>query len=268
MSKDDRPQSTPTELVQLRATLNAIPTHTWYASPSGRLTFVNKRTADYLGLPTDHPLRVGIDTSAPWDAHISFLRPDDQVQTRDLWSTCLRTGEGGKKSFRVRSGRGSYRWFLGRVEPLRASDGTLLRWVGVSQDVGANPDIEEFKSATSASQERSTNPLDNRRLRRVLDYVDEHLAQDIAVADLASVACLSIFHFTRAFSAAMGMPPHRYISQRRLKRAKALMTTENTPIVEAASMCGFASQASFTRAFRQATGVTPAAYRRAFGSSL
>jgi PAS domain-containing protein len=135
MSRDDRTQSTPMELLQLQATLNAIPTHTWYASPSGRLTFVNKRTADYLGLPIDHPWRVGIDNSTPWDAQISFLHPDDQVQTRDLWSTCLLTGEGGKKSFRVRSGRGGYRWFLGRVEPLRASDGTLVRWVGVSQDL-------------------------------------------------------------------------------------------------------------------------------------
>jgi hypothetical protein len=55
---------------QLRKTLDAIPAYTWYAAPSGALTFVNERTADYLGLPKDHPLRFGIDKGAAWDAHI------------------------------------------------------------------------------------------------------------------------------------------------------------------------------------------------------
>jgi AraC family transcriptional regulator len=54
---------------------------------------------------------------------------------------------------------------------------------------------------------QSRHRLDDARLRRVLVYVEEHLAEDITVADLANVACLSIFHFTRAFAAAMGVPP-------------------------------------------------------------
>jgi PAS domain-containing protein len=60
---------------QLRATLDVIPAYTWYADPSGALTFVNKRHADYLGLPKDHPLRFGIATGAAWDSHIPFLHP-------------------------------------------------------------------------------------------------------------------------------------------------------------------------------------------------
>jgi AraC family transcriptional regulator len=109
--------------------------------------------------------------------------------------------------------------------------------------------------------------LDERRLRRVLDYVEEHLADDIAVADLANVASLSIFYFARAFSAAVGMPPHRYVSQRRLEWAKKTMIAAGgTSIAEMAFVCGFSSQSSFTRAFRRATGLTPAMYRREFGS--
>jgi hypothetical protein len=50
-------------LAQLQATLNVVPAHTWYAAPSGGLTFVNRRTADYLGLPKDHPC-VSASTSA------------------------------------------------------------------------------------------------------------------------------------------------------------------------------------------------------------
>jgi AraC family transcriptional regulator len=108
----------------------------------------------------------------------------------------------------------------------------------------------------------SRHRLDDGRLRRVFAYVDEHLTEDISVADLANVACLSIFHFTRAFAATMGVPPHRYVSQRRLEHAKAMIGTGRTSLSEIALDCQFSSQSSFTRAFRRAIGVTPAEYRR------
>ena len=73
---------------QLQATLNVIPAYTWYALPSGALTFVNERTADYLGLPKDHPLRFGIDTGAEWDAHIPLLHPDDREESRRIPIEC------------------------------------------------------------------------------------------------------------------------------------------------------------------------------------
>jgi PAS domain S-box-containing protein len=135
-----RAEEPPRFVAQLQATLNVIPAYTWYAAPSGGLTFVNKRTADYLGLPKDHPLRLGIDIGAQWDAHIQILHPDDQEGSRKAWSTCLRTGEAAEFSQRVRNARGGYRWFLSRAEPIRASDGTLLQWIGV------NLDIEELRS--------------------------------------------------------------------------------------------------------------------------
>ena len=126
---------------QLRATLDVIPAYTWYADPSGALTFVNKRLADYLGLPKDHPLRFGIATGAAWDSHIALLHPDDHEESRKVWSTCVRTGSAGEFTFRVRKAEGAYRWFVTRAEPLRASDGTLLYWIGV------NLEIDELKQA-------------------------------------------------------------------------------------------------------------------------
>src|SRR5271168_841427 len=62
---------------QLQATLNLVPAYAWYALPNGALAFVNQRTADYLGLPKDHPLRFGAATGADWDSHIPLLHPDD-----------------------------------------------------------------------------------------------------------------------------------------------------------------------------------------------
>jgi len=76
-----------------------IPAYAWYAAPSGGLTFVNKRTADYLGLPKDHPLRFGIDIGAQWDAHIPLLHPDDHEKSRKSWSTCLRTASSLRRVF-------------------------------------------------------------------------------------------------------------------------------------------------------------------------
>ena len=122
----------PRFVAQVQAILNVLPTYTWYAAPSGGLTFVNKRTAEYLGLPKDHPLRFGIDIGAQWDDWVPLLHPDDREEARKAWSTCLRTGEAGEHSYRVRNAQGDYRWFLTRIEPLRASDGTLLQWVGVN----------------------------------------------------------------------------------------------------------------------------------------
>jgi AraC family transcriptional regulator len=104
--------------------------------------------------------------------------------------------------------------------------------------------------------------LDHMRLPRVLAYIEEHLAEDITVSDLANVACLSIFHFTRAFAGTVGVPPHRYLSRRPLESATAMIATGRASLSEIALDCQFSSQSSFTRAFRRATGMTPAEYRR------
>jgi PAS domain S-box-containing protein len=126
---------------QLRATLSLIPAYTWYASPSGALRFVNERCAEYLGLSNDHPLRFGAETAAAWDSHIPLLHPDDHDETRRVWSRCLSSGSAGDVSFRLRDAQGAYRWFLCRTEPFRATDGTLLCWIGI------NLDIEERRQA-------------------------------------------------------------------------------------------------------------------------
>src|ERR1700733_4230528 len=126
-------------MAQVQAILNVLPAYTWYAAPSGALTFVNTRTADYLGIPNDHPLRFGINIGATWDDWVPMLHPDDQEEARNYWSNCLRTGETGEHSYRVRSTQGDYRWFLSSFEPLRASEGNLLLWIG------ATLDIEELK---------------------------------------------------------------------------------------------------------------------------
>ena len=145
---------------QLQATLNMIPAYTWYAAPSGALTFVNKRNADYGGIPEDHPLRFGIDVGAAWDSHIPFLHPDDHEETRRVWSACLSSGRAGEVTFRVRGAEGNYRWFLSRTEPLHASNGTVLYWIGI------NFDIDERKQAEVELRRSRAYLADAQRLSR------------------------------------------------------------------------------------------------------
>ena len=127
------------------------------------------------------------------------------------------------------------------------------------------------QKCTKASIEQSvvalsSGALDRRRLLRVLDYIEANLEGDLTLDLMASIACLSRYHFARAFKQAVGKPPHRYVSARRLDRAKALLMQGDRSLVDIALALSFSDQASFTRAFRQATGQTPGQFRQRFGS--
>ena len=102
-----------------------------------------------------------------------------------------------------------------------------------------------------------------KRLRRVLDYIETHLSHEVALADLAGVACLSPCHFSRSFKDAMGVGPQRYTVQRRVERAKALMRRSDHTLAGVAAAVGFADQSHFTATFRRETGITPGRFRAA-----
>ena len=102
---------------------------------------------------------------------------------------------------------------------------------------------------------------DRVRLRRVLDYISTNIDKEITVAQLAEVAGRSMFHFARMFTSAMGVSPHRYVSRMRLENAMAELAAGRLSLAEIAFNAGFSSQASFTRAFNRASGLTPGEYR-------
>jgi AraC family transcriptional regulator len=100
------------------------------------------------------------------------------------------------------------------------------------------------------------------RIRRLQAFVEEHLSQSILLADLSDVVGLSVPQFSRAFGQSFGEPPHVYLIQRRLDRARHLMLTSDIKLTEVAGACGFSDQAHFCNLFRRDTGRTPAAWRR------
>ena len=99
------------------------------------------------------------------------------------------------------------------------------------------------------------------RLRRVADYIEARLAEDVSLRDLAAVAGLSTHHFGEAFKTSTGRSPHRYLIERRIRRGKELLLGADRSIAEVALAIGFASHSHFTDNFRRLTGTTPSRFR-------
>jgi AraC family transcriptional regulator len=117
-------------------------------------------------------------------------------------------------------------------------------------------------STLSGDTSLAPHAISPRRLRRVTDFIDSHLAEDIALEDLASVAGSSRFHFSRAFREATGFPPYRFLIHRRIDAAKALLLQDTLTIAQIAERCGFNSQSQFSVMFRQVFGSSPGRFRR------
>ncbi len=114
--------------------------------------------------------------------------------------------------------------------------------------------------STALSLPAVRGALDPQRLRRVKDFIDTNFGKDLTIETLASEACLSPFHFARAFKAATGMAPHTYLTKRRIEMAKSWIS-EGRPLAEIAYELGLSSQAYFTKWFKRLVGATPGAYR-------
>ena len=99
------------------------------------------------------------------------------------------------------------------------------------------------------------------RLRRVLACIEARLAEPIQVCELAEEVHMSPFHFTRMFKLATGHSPHKFITLKRVERAKELLATSDLPIAAIATAVGYQTQAHFTGVFSRHAGTTPKVYR-------
>jgi AraC family transcriptional regulator len=98
--------------------------------------------------------------------------------------------------------------------------------------------------------------------KRVVEFIEEHLAEHVSLAALAGLVDLSLYHFARAFKQSFGAPPHRYHMARRMDHARGLLQKPALSVTEIGIQTGFRETSSFTRAFRKFTGLTPTEYRR------
>src|SRR5262245_34764127 len=100
--------------------------------------------------------------------------------------------------------------------------------------------------------------LPQRRLRAVVEFIEEHLDARPTLEQMAALVRLNPYHFARQFKAATGLPPHQYVIARRVDRARHLLQAgTDLSLAEVAVHAGFSDQSQFSRHFKRLVGVTP-----------
>jgi AraC family transcriptional regulator len=105
--------------------------------------------------------------------------------------------------------------------------------------------------------------LGTAQTKLVLEFIRENLHRDISLSDLAGLAGLSRFHFTRAFKRTTGLSPYQFILSTRVERAKSSLANSDKSMLEISQSLGFGNQGQFAAAFRKLAGTTPSQFRRA-----
>ena len=111
----------------------------------------------------------------------------------------------------------------------------------------------------TTTQLTTTLPL--ARLRRVTEYIHEHLDQHLTLAQLGAVVFMSPYHFARLFQHSTGLPPHRFVVHARIDHAATLLAAPDLSISQISRVVGFRSPSHFATVFHRAMGVTPSEYR-------
>jgi len=97
---------------------------------------------------------------------------------------------------------------------------------------------------------------------RVTSYMTDSLDREIRLAELAALVGLSRFHFCSAFRVATGRSPHAWLTEARMRRARALLADRQFPITQVALAVGFQTPSAFAASFRRVVGMSPSEYRR------
>ena len=112
-------------------------------------------------------------------------------------------------------------------------------------------------SAQKLLSQIGVNALPKQKLRQVIDYIHDHLEQDLALVELAAIAQVSPIYFSHLFKQSTGLAPHQYVIQCRIERAKQLLRQGKLTIAEVAHSLGFTHQSHLSRHFKRLVGVTP-----------
>jgi AraC family transcriptional regulator len=124
-----------------------------------------------------------------------------------------------------------------------------------------------LEEATSDRHQRSTasQRLLGWQVRKVIQFIGDHLDLPIVVDDLGRLVGLSSSHFAKAFKRSFGEPPHGFIMRKRIERACDLLLSTDKTLSEVAVDCGLSDQSHLCRLFRRYAGLSPAAWRRSRG---
>jgi AraC family transcriptional regulator len=161
---------------------------------------------------------------------------------------------------------------LGVFDPQVEAIALSLLWELRSDGLGGKLYVESLATIlgihllrhhSSVKQPSPSRPVGLTRttLRPAIAYIEEHLASDLSLSDIAAVVHLSPYHFARLFKESIGVPPHQYVIGRRVERAKLLLSTTNWSLTTIAHTVGFAHESHLALHFKRLTGLTPRSYR-------
>ncbi|HMI51132.1 MAG TPA: AraC family transcriptional regulator [Candidatus Saccharimonadales bacterium] len=125
--------------------------------------------------------------------------------------------------------------------------------------------IHGHSSIARRAKER-TGGLSGQKLKQVLSFIDENLAETISLPQIAAIAGISVSHLKPVFRASVGIPVHQYVIRRRIERAKTLLAQGKLPIAEIALASGFSHQSHLARHMRRLTGISPVELRQKIAS--
>lgn len=157
----------------------------------------------------------------------------------------------------------AYFQLLGHEFALCDDAHAAARFLDETEDLLLRHLVRRYALTASLLGERArVSPLRASVTRRIEDYIEAHLDRPLSLTMLAELARMSVDHFVRAFRAATGKTPHRFVLDQRLGHASAMLKSGRASIAEVARACGFRSAAHFSVKFRARFGVTPSQYRR------
>lgn len=106
--------------------------------------------------------------------------------------------------------------------------------------------------------------LGSARLRRIKEFVDARIEEELTLCEMAQAVELSAAHFSRMFRKSTGEIPHQFLLRQKLERAMMMLRSADGRVIDLAVACGFKSQQHFAQAFRRVCGICPTAYRQEF----
>ena len=121
---------------------------------------------------------------------------------------------------------------------------------------------ENAQRAIDATANKQKEYVD--KITAICNYINEHYSEDLTLETAAEKVGFSKYHFTRLFKQVTNVSFYKYLSQKRIAHAKELLISGNYSIMEVAYLSGFSSHGSFTRMFRQVTGVSPNEFRKMY----
>ncbi|BDI30742.1 hypothetical protein CCAX7_27930 [Capsulimonas corticalis] len=122
--------------------------------------------------------------------------------------------------------------------------------------------LRRYGVSAGLTREDKAYGLSPSRLRRVLDFMQDHLDQEITLAQAAEVAGISPYYFARLFRQSTGLSPHQHLIERRVERAKEMLAAGGVSVGETAVAVGFSDQSHLARHFKRLVGVTPSRFVR------